>query len=151
METRRSEAEGPLSTGVAAVDDAPPASTTGRRKDGPVREWLVVSVSGWSYQEEVGKHSIMRRTGLPSRDLRVLDTLLSYPSTILGRERAVVIKLEHIRVIVTATEVLIPNFRDPLVATFVQDLKSRVSTSISPQQVVSSYFNKKLCLKSLYS
>ncbi|XP_042449786.1 magnesium transporter MRS2-F-like isoform X3 [Zingiber officinale] len=137
METRRSEAEGPLSTRVAAVDDAPPtppAPTTGRRKAGPVREWLVVSASGWSYQEEVGKHSIMRRMGLPSRDLRVLDTLLSYPSTILGRERAVVIKLEHIRVIVTATEVLIPNFRDPLVAAFVQDLKSRVSTSISPQQ-----------------
>ncbi|KAG6468812.1 magnesium transporter MRS2-F-like isoform X1 [Zingiber officinale] len=141
METRRSEAEGPLSTRVAAVDDAPPtppAPTTGRRKAGPVREWLVVSASGWSYQEEVGKHSIMRRMGLPSRDLRVLDTLLSYPSTILGRERAVVIKLEHIRVIVTATEVLIPNFRDPLVAAFVQDLKSRVSTSISPQQDVST-------------
>ncbi|GAY58559.1 hypothetical protein CUMW_187900 [Citrus unshiu] len=31
----------------------------------------------------------MRRTGLPARDLRVLDPLLSYPSSILGRELAV--------------------------------------------------------------
>nr|CAD1838688.1 unnamed protein product [Ananas comosus var. bracteatus] len=55
----------------------------------------------------------MSRTGLPARDLRVLDPLLSYPSTILGRERAIVINLEHIKAIITAAEVLIPNSRDP--------------------------------------
>lgn len=79
--------------------------------------------------EEAGKHSIMRRTGLPARDLRVLDPQLSYPSTILGRERAIVINLEHIKAVITATEVLVPNSRDPLVIPFVQELPARVSSS----------------------
>lgn len=116
--------------------------TAGRRKGTVNRAWLVVSDSGRSYHEEVGKYSIMRRTGLPGRDLRVLDPLLSYPSTILGRERAIVINLEHIKAIITATEVLVPNWKDPIVAPFVQDLQSRVfSSNGAPQQeVVSSSF-----------
>ncbi|ONK71000.1 uncharacterized protein A4U43_C04F3690 [Asparagus officinalis] len=71
----------------------------------------------------------MKRTGLPARDMRVLDPLLSYPSTILGRERAIVINLEHIKAIVTAAEVLVPNSKDPMVGPFVQDLRVRVSSS----------------------
>ncbi|XP_020253190.1 magnesium transporter MRS2-F-like [Asparagus officinalis] len=73
----------------------------------------------------------MRRTGLPARDLRVLDPMLSYPSTILGRERAIVINLEHIKAVITATEVLVPNSTSPLVGPFVQELQARVS---APQQ-----------------
>ncbi|KAJ8504048.1 hypothetical protein OPV22_004934 [Ensete ventricosum] len=113
---------------------ATPTAAAGRRKGTVNREWLVVSDSGRSYHEEVGKHSIMRRTGLPARDLRVLDPLLSYPSTILGRERAIVINLEHIKAIITATEVLVPNSKDPLVAPFVQDLQSRVASSFDAPQ-----------------
>ncbi|GAY58560.1 hypothetical protein CUMW_187910 [Citrus unshiu] len=55
----------------------------------------------------------MRRTGLPARDLRVLDPLLSYPSSILGRELAVVINLEHVKAIVTAKEVFDALFYQP--------------------------------------
>ncbi|KAK1629980.1 hypothetical protein QYE76_004295 [Lolium multiflorum] len=69
------------------------------------QEWLVVPPAG-----EFGRHRIMEMTGLPARDLRVLDPLLSYPSTILGRNRAIVLKLEHVKAIVTAVEVLV---RDP--------------------------------------
>ncbi|RRT64676.1 hypothetical protein GW17_00028645 [Ensete ventricosum] len=120
---------------------ATPTAAAGRRKGTVNREWLVVSDSGRSYHEEVGKHSIMRRTGLPARDLRVLDPLLSYPSTILGRERAIVINLEHIKAIITATEVLVPNSKDPLVAPFVQDLQSRVASSFdAPQHEVMAFF-----------
>lgn len=107
----------------------PPAPA--RKKGAAVREWLVVSGSGQSYMEETGRHSIMRRTGLPARDLRVLDPMLSYPSTILGRERAIVINLDHIKAIITADEVLIPNSRDPAVTPFVQELQSRVAVSYS--------------------
>ncbi|ONK77504.1 uncharacterized protein A4U43_C02F7260 [Asparagus officinalis] len=96
------------------------ASSGGRRKGTAIRAL-----------EEVGKHSIMRRTGLPARDLRVLDPMLSYPSTILGRERAIVINLEHIKAVITATEVLVPNSTSPLVGPFVQELQARVS---APQQ-----------------
>lgn len=103
---------------------------TQRRKGAATtRTWLVISDSGNSHFEEVGKHSIMRRTGLPARDLRILDPLLLYPSTILGRERAIVVNMEHIKAIITATEVLVMNSKDPLVAPFVKDLEHRVSIS----------------------
>jgi len=76
---------------------------------------------------EAGKHAIMRRTGLPPRDLRILDPLLSYPSTVLGRERAIVINLEHIKAIITAQEVLLLNSRDPSVIPFVEELRRRLT------------------------
>ncbi|KAE8732320.1 Magnesium transporter MRS2-3 [Hibiscus syriacus] len=68
----------------------------------------------------------MRRTGLPARDLRILDPLLSYPSTILGRERAIVINLENIKAIITAQEVLLLNSKDPSVTPFVDEIQSRI-------------------------
>ncbi|KAJ9671118.1 hypothetical protein PVL29_027217 [Vitis rotundifolia] len=101
-----------------------PAQT--RRKGIGIRAWLVVLESGQSHLEELGKHSVMRRTGLPARDLRVLDPVLSYPSTILGRERAIVINLEHIKAIITAKEVLMVNSNNPLVVQFVEDLQHRI-------------------------
>ncbi|KAE8805102.1 protein STRICTOSIDINE SYNTHASE-LIKE 3-like [Hordeum vulgare] len=42
-------------------------------------------------QGEFGRHQIMEMMGLPARDLRMLDPLLSYPSTILGRDRTVIL------------------------------------------------------------
>ncbi|XP_047056355.1 probable endo-1,3(4)-beta-glucanase ARB_01444 [Lolium rigidum] len=71
----------------------------------------------------------MARTGLPARDLRVLDPLLSYPSTILGRERAIVVNLERVKAVITAAEVLLPNSKDPDFAQFVRDLQARVLAS----------------------
>ncbi|GAB4855741.1 hypothetical protein Ancab_024385 [Ancistrocladus abbreviatus] len=100
----------------------------GRRKGIEARVWLVVSPTGL-HHEEVGKHSIMSRTGLPARDLRVLDPMLSYPSTILGRERAIVVNLEHIKAIITSKEVLMINSSNPLVVEFVEDVQHRVSCS----------------------
>ncbi|XP_039157795.1 magnesium transporter MRS2-F-like [Eucalyptus grandis] len=52
------------------------------------RAWLIVSESGQLHVEEIEKHSIMGWTGLPARNLLVLDLVLSYPSSILGREQA---------------------------------------------------------------
>lgn len=49
----------------------------------------------------------MRRCDLPARDLRLLDPLFLYPSTILGREKAIVVNLEKIRCIITADELLV--------------------------------------------
>lgn len=71
----------------------------------------------------------MRRTGLPARDLRILDPMLTYPSTILGREKAIVINLEHIKAVITRSEILVPNSTSPFVGPFVADLQSRVSVS----------------------
>ncbi|KAL6585490.1 Magnesium transporter MRS2-3 [Orobanche minor] len=97
-----------------------------RKKAVGVRAWLQLDSTGQAQVVEVGKHSIMRRTGLPARDLRILDPLLSYPSTVLGRERAIVINLEHIKAIITAQEVLLLNSRDPSVIPFVDELQRRI-------------------------
>uniref|UniRef100_A0A1D1XP27 Magnesium transporter n=1 Tax=Anthurium amnicola TaxID=1678845 RepID=A0A1D1XP27_9ARAE len=118
-----------------AVDDEAGEPTAGRagaagagRKKGAagLRAWLAVDAGGQAQALEAGKQAIMRRTGLPGRDLRILDPLLSYPSTILGRERAIVINLEHIKALVTAHELLLLNFRDPAVAPFVHELQRRL-------------------------
>lgn len=98
-----------------------------RKKAIGVRPWLLIDASGQAQVVEAGKHSIMRRTGLPARDLRILDPLLSYPSTVLGRERAIVINLEHIKAIITAQEVLLLNSKDPSVIPFIDELQLRFS------------------------
>lgn len=91
-----------------------------------VRAWLLIDGHGGTEVVEAGKHYIMRRTGLPARDLRVLDPLLSYPSTILSRDRAIVINLEHIKAIITGQEVLLLNSTDPAVAPFVANMQRRL-------------------------
>ena len=103
----------------------------GRRKAGAAaaaasREWMVVPASGPARVEEAGKHAVMARTGLPARDLRVLDPLLSYPSTILGRERAIVVNLEQIRCVITADEVLLLNSLDSYVLQYAAELQRRL-------------------------
>ncbi|CAL5377841.1 unnamed protein product [Camellia sinensis] len=106
-----------------------------RRPKGVVtKPWLVVSQFGESRIEEVGKHSIMRRTGIPARDLRILDPTLLYPSTILGRERAIVVNLEHIKAIITANEMLVLNPKDPGVAPFVQELEHKLCNVDTPSK-----------------
>jgi len=76
-------------------------------------EWAVVSSAGAWRVEAIGKHQLMRRTGLPARDLRALDPALSYPSSLMGRDRAVVVNLERVRAVITASEVLVPAPRPP--------------------------------------
>lgn len=94
-----------------------------RKKGAWVRAWLVVGSTGQAEVVEAGKHAIMQRTGLPARDLRMLDPALSYPSTVLGRERAIVVNLEHIKSIITSQEMIFQNSKDPLVTPFIQKIQ----------------------------
>ncbi|KAF5733219.1 magnesium transporter MRS2-3 [Tripterygium wilfordii] len=113
----------PITATTMAISTAPAL----RKKGGGLRTWLRLDSTGNHNDYTAGKHEIMRLTGLPARDLRILDPLLSYPSTVLGRERAIVINLEHIKAIITAQEVLLLNSKDPSVIPFVEELKKRLS------------------------
>jgi len=114
-------------SGSGPIDDNPEqalATSTGRRKKVTgIRAWMLVDQMGQAQVLEAGKHFIMRKTGLPGRDLRILDPLLSYPSTILGRERAIVINLENIKAIITGKDVMLMNSNDPSVTPFVKKLQ----------------------------
>uniref|UniRef100_A0A7I4DPK2 Magnesium transporter n=1 Tax=Physcomitrium patens TaxID=3218 RepID=A0A7I4DPK2_PHYPA len=99
------------------------------------KSWLYIDVNGNHQDLEVGKQAIMRRAHLPARDLRLLDPLLSYPSSILGREHAIVVNLEHIKMIITAQEVFLLDAQNPIVAPFVQNLRRRLPASNSTTQV----------------
>eukprot|EP00245_Coleochaete_scutata_P007794 TRINITY_DN23564_c0_g1_i1.p1 TRINITY_DN23564_c0_g1~~TRINITY_DN23564_c0_g1_i1.p1 ORF type:complete len:414 (+),score=72.13 TRINITY_DN23564_c0_g1_i1:282-1523(+) len=90
------------------------------------RSWMRFDPEGGSMLLEADKYAIMHRVGIHARDLRILDPLLSYPSTILGRERAIVLNLEHIRAIITADEMLLRNPSDENVIPFVEELRRRL-------------------------
>jgi len=90
------------------------------------RTWLMMGSEGQRQMVEASRQLIMQRTGLTARDLRILDPMLSYSSTIVGRDRAMVLNLEQIKAIITAHEVLLLNSRDPSVIPFVDELHAQI-------------------------
>lgn len=66
------------------------------------RSWILLSSSGEDTVLDVDKYAVMHRVQIHARDLRILDPLLSYPSTILGREKAIVVNLEVLIVLCLA-------------------------------------------------
>ncbi|KAL5542110.1 hypothetical protein UlMin_009820 [Ulmus minor] len=90
------------------------------------RSWALLDSTGEYTVLDADKYAIMHRVEIHARDLRILDPLLSYPSTILGREKAIVLNLEHIKAIITAEEVLIRDPEDEHVSPVVEQLKRRL-------------------------
>nr|DAD36668.1 TPA_asm: hypothetical protein HUJ06_007309 [Nelumbo nucifera] len=76
-----------------------------KKKTAVSRSWILLDCTGEGTILDVDKYAIMHRVQIHARDLRILDPLLSYPSTILGREKAIVLNLEHIKAIITAEEI----------------------------------------------
>ncbi|KAI5009822.1 hypothetical protein ZWY2020_011959 [Hordeum vulgare] len=60
----------------------------------------------------------------------MLDPLLSYPSTILGRDRTIVVNLEHVKAIITAAEVLVRDPSNLRLRPFLQELHARLTLPI---------------------
>ncbi|XP_073040047.1 magnesium transporter MRS2-1-like [Primulina eburnea] len=103
---------------------------SGLKKRGQgLRSWIHVDISGNSQVIEIDKFGMMRRCDLPARDLRLLDPLFVYPSTILGREKAIVVNLEQIRCIITADEIFLLNSLDSYVLQYVVELQRRLQAS----------------------
>ncbi|KAJ9561481.1 hypothetical protein OSB04_006641 [Centaurea solstitialis] len=98
-----------------------------KKKAGGARLWMRFDRSGESELFECDKSTIIKRAGIPARDLRILGPVFSNSSNILARERAMVVNLEYIKAIVTAEEVLL---LDPLrqeVLPFVDQLRHQLS------------------------
>ncbi|KAL8523066.1 hypothetical protein ACS0TY_013148 [Phlomoides rotata] len=76
-----------------------------KKKSAVSRSWILLDSRGQGKIMDLDKSEIMRRVPINARDLRILDPLLSYPSAILGREKAIVVNLEHIKAIITTNEV----------------------------------------------
>ncbi|CAM0956307.1 unnamed protein product [Alopecurus aequalis] len=96
------------------------------KKKAGARLWMRLDRWGSSEILELDKASIIQRSGVPLRDLRILGPIFSHSSSILAREKAMVINLEFIRAIVTAEEVLL---LDPLaheVLPFVDQLRQHL-------------------------
>ncbi|XP_071686282.1 magnesium transporter MRS2-5 [Rutidosis leptorrhynchoides] len=90
------------------------------------RSWIKIEQNGNSKVVELDKATVMRHCSLPARDLRLLDPLFIYPSTILGREKAIVVSLEQIRCIITADEVFLMNSLDGSVVQYKSELCKRI-------------------------
>lgn len=83
--------EGAVIPAAAPVDGV-------KKKVSASRSWILMDGTGGETILDVDKYAIMHRVQIHARDLRILDPLLSYPSTILGREGAIVLNLEVGRV-----------------------------------------------------
>ncbi|XP_028116854.1 magnesium transporter MRS2-I-like isoform X2 [Camellia sinensis] len=97
-----------------------------KKKAGSCRSWILMDAEGKSTVLDVDKYAIMDRVQIHARDLRILDPLLSYPSTILTREKAIVLNLEHIKAIITPEEVLLRDPLDDNVIPVVEELQRRL-------------------------
>ncbi|XP_051145356.1 magnesium transporter MRS2-4 [Andrographis paniculata] len=114
-----------------AIESAAAAATTSKavapkKKAGGARLWMRMDRWGNSELIECDKSVIIKRVSIPARDLRILGPIFSHSSSILAREKAMIVNLEFIRAIVTAEEVLL---LDPLrqeVLPFVDQLRRQL-------------------------
>ncbi|KAJ6795089.1 magnesium transporter MRS2-I [Iris pallida] len=116
-----------MSSSVAVADSQ--AGTAIKKKAAASRCWILLGRAGDGTVLDADKYEIMHRVRIHTRDLRILDPLLSYPSTILGREGAIVLNLEHIKAIITAEEVLLRDPYEDNVIPIVEELRRRLPSA----------------------
>ncbi|KAK1398061.1 Magnesium transporter [Heracleum sosnowskyi] len=90
------------------------------------RSWILINKNGESKILEMDKYDIMQRVPIHARDLRILEPFISCPPAILGREKAIILNLEHIKAIITAEEVMLQDPLDDNVVPIVQQLQRRL-------------------------
>lgn len=100
--------------------------STAKKRGHGSRSWIHIDPNGNSKVLELDKGTLMRNCSLPARDLRLLDPMFIYPSTILGREKAIVVNLEQIRCIITSDEVILMNSLDSCVMHYESELCKRL-------------------------
>ncbi|TKY53809.1 Magnesium transporter MRS2-7 [Spatholobus suberectus] len=93
----------------------------------PKSTWIKLDATCLCSLLDMDKYDLMRRIHIDARDFRILDSPLSYPSTILGREKAIVLNLEHVEAIITAEEVLLQDTTDENMVLVVEELQRRLT------------------------
>ncbi|KAL0714847.1 hypothetical protein Bca4012_021826 [Brassica carinata] len=96
-----------------------------KKKAGGARLWMRFDRTGAMEVVECDKSTIIKRSSVPARDLRILGPVFSHSSNILAREKAIVVNLEVIKAIVTAEEVLLLDPLRPEVLPFIDRLKQQ--------------------------
>lgn len=93
------------------------------------RKWLMMDTTGETSMVSLSRTELTNTLGVQLRDLRLLDPKLaaSYPSAILCRERALVVNLEYIKMIVGLEKVYVTNLEDESSAAFIGELQRRLS------------------------
>lgn len=93
------------------------------------RAWLRVGAEGGVSTVIMDKHALASRYAVPLRDLRVLDATHSgsLGAALLCRKRAVVLSLEHVRLLLTHAEVLVPPSALASTVGFVAELSRRLA------------------------
>ncbi|KAF8048325.1 hypothetical protein N665_2562s0007 [Sinapis alba] len=111
-----------------------------KKKAVGARLWMRFDRTGAMEVVECDKSTIIKRASVPPRDLRILGPVFSHSSNILAREKAIVVNLEVIKLIVTAEEVLLLDPLRPEVLPFVERLKQQFpqSTTNASENVVQS-------------
>lgn len=111
------------------------------KKKAGSRLWMLFDRLGKSEVTELDKSAIIRRACIPARDLRILGPIFSHSSSIIARERAIVVNLEFIKAIITADEVLL---LDPLcneVLPFVNQLRRQINLNSRSRARENGYFD----------
>ncbi|CAH8321272.1 unnamed protein product [Eruca vesicaria subsp. sativa] len=103
-----------------------PVVTVKRKTPQSSRSWISIDTTGHKTVLDEDKYAIMHRVQIHARDLRILDPNLYYPSAILGRERAIVLNLEHIKAIITAQEVLVRDSLDENLIPVLEEFQRRL-------------------------
>ncbi|KAI7841968.1 hypothetical protein COHA_004495 [Chlorella ohadii] len=113
------------------------ASTRARRS-----AWIVIDETGKRSFMHADKRSLIVQLGLniPIRDMRLLDfnLLSSETGKLLVRDNAIILSIEHVRLIITADKVLIPREgyeHNPLSNRFVDVLEESIHEWVRQQAV----------------
>jgi magnesium transporter len=98
-------------------------------RTGDRHSWLRLAPDGSTSTLHLDKHEVARRCAVPLRDLRLLESGLttSFATSLLSRERALVVNLENVKLLVTAEEALVPNPELPHMAAFARSLANTLS------------------------
>lgn len=104
---------------------------SGRLMSRPLKAapWALIGHENGSIAQQslLDKNAVRKITGVPPRDLRVMDPTLGYPSSIMIRERALVVNLEHVKAIITADYMLLQQWDNILCAPFLRNASAKLS------------------------